>query len=651
MRTWKFNHIDFSTYPHYEGDDLGVFWSPEKTVVKIWAPTAHIVELRLYKNGESGEAFHKTNLQPAGNGVWSTILKGDYEGKFYTFRINDGAWLDEIPDSYARCVGVNGKRGMIFNPLKTNPKKWKKDKGPRIGSFTEAIIYETHIRDFTIAENSGIKNRGKYLGFTEEDTKTKNGFSTGLAHLKELGITHVHLLPVSDFYTVDEEKPNEKYNWGYDPQHFNSLEGSYSTNPYDGTVRISEFKKLVKTLHNNGIGVFIDVVYNHTYFAKESVFNQTVPGYFYRQKPDGSFSNASGCGNEIASERWMVRKYIVDSLKYWVQEFHIDGFRFDLMGIYDLETMKIIRTELDKTSPGILLYGEGWAADQSPMPEHLRAVKNNMPQLPGIAAFNDDFRDALKGNHGLKKSKGFVSGLELREEAVKFGVIAATSHPQIVYDYVETSKHPWAAEPDQCINYVSCHDNYTLWDKLKMSVSHPTDLQLRKMVKLAGALILTSQGVPFLHAGVEFCRTKNGDGNSYKSSDSVNQINWDRKELYSDVFQYFQKLVQLRKNHPAFRFTTAEQIRKHVNFCTQYKSGVVSYCIQGKEIGDSWEGIIMVFNAQQNPVAVPLPEGSFQMVANGNEISENGLDIFVTNEIIVEGISMMILVNSFKTEN
>lgn len=645
MRSWKFNHIDFSTYPFYEGDDLGVNWTPEKTVVKIWAPTAHIIELRLFKDGQESEAFHKTNLQPAGNGVWTTVLKGDYDGRFYTLKINDGNWLEENPDIYVRCVGVNGRRGMIFNPQKTNPENWKEDKGPRLNSFTEAIIYETHVRDFSIAENSGITNKGKYLGFTEENTKTKNGVATGLAHLIELGITHVHLLPVSDFYTVDEEKPLEKYNWGYDPQHFNVPEGSYSTNPYDGTVRIKEFKKLIKSLHDNGIGVFIDVVYNHTYFAKESGFNQTVPGYFYRQKHDGSFSNASGCGNEIASERSMVRKFIVDSLKYWTKEYHIDGFRFDLMGIYDMETMKVIRAELNKISPGLLLYGEGWAADHSPMPEHLRAIKNNIQNLPGIAAFNDDFRDALKGNHGLKKSKGFISGLELREEAVKFGVIAATNHPQIVYDYVETSKSPWAAEPDQCINYVSCHDNYTLWDKLKMSVSHPTDLQLRKMVKLAGALILTSQGVPFLHSGVEFCRTKNGDGNSYKSPDSVNQMDWDRKEQYSDVFQYLQKLIRLRKNHPAFRISTAEQIRKHVNFCTHYKLGVVSYCIQGKEVGDSWEKIIMIFNAQQNPLTIPLPEGNYQIVANGDEIIETGIGEFVSDEIKAEGISMTILRN------
>lgn len=644
MRNWKFNHIDFSTYPFYAGSDLGVFWSPEKSTVKIWSPTAQQVELRLYKDGVSGEYFHKTNLQPAGNGVWGTSLKGDYEGKFYTLRINDGDWLDEVPDIYARCVGLNGKRGMIYNPQKTNPENWNSDKGPELQSFTDAIIYETHVRDFSIAENSGIKNHGKFLGFTEENTKSKSGVATGISHLKELGITHVHLLPVSDFFTVNEDQPNERYNWGYDPEHFNALEGSYATNPFDGIVRMLEFKKLVKALHDNGIGVVLDVVYNHTYYAKESVFNQTVPGYFYRQKPDGSFANASGCGNEIASERSMVRKYITDSLKYWAAEYHIDGFRFDLMGIYDMDTMRTIRDELNQIKPGILLYGEGWAADQSPIPENLRAVKHNISQLPGIAAFNDDFRDALKGGHGDKKSKGFVSGLELREEAVKFGVIAATGHPQIVYDYVETSKHAWAAEPSQCINYVSCHDNYTLFDKLKMSVPKATDAELRKMVKLAGALILTSQGIPFLHAGIEFCRTKNGDGNSYKSPDSVNQLDWDRKEKYADVFEYYKKLIQLRKNHPAFRMRTSADISNHLNFCTQYQLGVVSYCIQGNEAGNLWKKIILVFNGKNQEAVTALPEGDFKIVAKGTEIDETGIGEPVADEVKVEGISMMILV-------
>ena len=646
MRNWKFNHIDFSTYPFYQGNDLGVFWSPEKTIVKIWAPTAHLIELRLYKDGQSGEHFHKTTLQPDGKGLWSTILKGDYEGKFYTLKINDGEWLEEVPDIYARCVGVNGKRGMIFNPKKTNPENWDSDKCIDLPCFTDAIIYETHVRDFSIAMNSGIKNKGKYLGFTEENTKTKNGASTGLSHLKELGITHVHLLPVSDFITIDEEHPAEKYNWGYDPQHYDAPEGWYATNPHDGTVRIKEIKKLVQSLHQNNIGVILDVVYNHTYFTKESVFNQTVPGYFYRQKRDGSFANASGCGNEIATERAMVRKYIVDSLKYWAAEFHIDGFRFDLMGIYDLETMQQIRDELNKIKPGFLLYGEGWAADQSPMPEERRAVKHNIAKLPGIAVFNDDFRDALKGGHGDKKSKGFVSGLELREEAVKFGIIGATSHPQIVYDYVASSRFPWAAEPTQCVNYVSCHDNYTLFDKLKMSAPKATDAELRRMVKLAGALILTSQGIPFLHAGVEFCRTKNGDGNSYKSPDSVNQIDWERKEKYADVFEYFRKLIQLRKNHPAFRLGSTEKISKNLNFCTQYQLGVVSYCIMAGEAGDSWKKIILHFNGRNSEAIVPLPEGTFKIVAQNGDIDENGLGEVVSDEIIVAPVSMTMLVQA-----
>jgi pullulanase len=308
MRSWKFNHIDFSTYPDYSGVDLGVTWSPEKTTIKIWAPTANRVELRLYKDGTNGEAYYKTNLQSKGEGIWSSILKGDYEGKFYTLRVNDGEWLAEIPDIYARCIGINGRRGMIFNPANTNPENWKNDKGPQFENFTDAVLYETHVRDFSIAENSGIENKGKYLGFTEGNTVSPQGVSTGLAHIKELGITHVHLLPVYNIFTIDEEKPLEKYNWGYDPLHYNALEGSYSQSPSDGATRIKEFKQLVKSLHDNGIGVILDVVYNHTYFAKKSVFNQTVPGYFNRQNEDGTFSNASGCGNELASERSMVPK-------------------------------------------------------------------------------------------------------------------------------------------------------------------------------------------------------------------------------------------------------------------------------------------------------------------------------------------------------
>lgn len=648
MRDWKFNHIDFSIYPSYKGDDLGVFWTPEKTTIKIWAPTAKMVEFRLYKDGLTGEAFHKTQLQATGDGTWSTVLMGDYEGRFYTFRINDGEWLAETPDMYARCVGVNGKRGIIFNPQKTNPENWQNDQGPELKKFTDAVIYETHVRDFSISESSGIQHKGKFLGFTEEKTKTPGGAATGLSHLKELGITHVHLLPVYDFYTVDEEKPLEKYNWGYDPLHYNAPEGSYATNPYDGTVRIKELKKLVQALHANGIGVVLDAVYNHTFFTKESVFNQTVPGYFYRQKKDGSFANASGCGNEVATERAMVRKFIVDSLKYWAKEFHVDGFRFDLMGIYDLETMKIIRDELDKIRPGMLLYGEGWTSGESPMPEEKRAVKRNSQKLPGVACFNDDLRDALKGNHGSKKTKGFVSGLELREESVKFGIVGAVHHPQIVYDYVESAKQPWATEPTQCVNYASCHDNYTLWDKLKASCPKAGDEEMRKMVKLAGAIVLTSQGIPFLHAGVEFCRTKGGNPNSYKSPDSVNQIDWTRKEKYNDVFTYFRNLVQLRKNHPAFRMPLASQIQNQIKFCTEYKIGVVSYCIYGREVGDPWEEILLIFNANRKETLIDLPEGNYRIAVKGDEFNADGHGEPVSGELKAEPVSMTILV---KTES
>ncbi|SHF41745.1 pullulanase [Mariniphaga anaerophila] len=642
MRDWKFNHIDFSTYPDYTGSDLGVFWTPEKTSVKIWAPTAKIVEFRLYKDGESGEAFYKTQLLANGDGTWSTVLTGDYEGKFYTLRINDGEWLDETPDIYARCVGVNGLRGMVFSPEKTNPDGWENDSQPKLTHFTNAVIYETHVRDFSVSESSGIQNKAKFLGMTEEGARSPEGLFTGLSHLKELGITHVHLLPVNDFFTVDEEKPSEKYNWGYDPLHYNSLEGSYATDPYNGAVRIKEFKKLVQALHSAEIGVVLDVVYNHTYFAKESVFNQSVPGYFYRQKPDGSFANASGCGNELATERFMVRKYIVDSLKYWAEEFHVDGFRFDLMGVCDLETMRAIRNEL----PGLLLYGEGWTADSSPMAEEFRAVKKNISKLPGIAAFNDDFRDALKGDHGSKKSKGFVSGLDLHEEAVKFGVAAAVHHPQIVYDYVESSHVAWAGQPAQCINYVACHDNYTLWDKLKLSCPKSSDEEMRKMVKLAGALLLTSQGIPFLHSGMEFCRTKGGHHNSYKSPDSVNQIDWSRKKEYYDVFEYFQKLIQLRKQHPAFRMTDTSRIQENLSFCTEYKIGTVSYCLNGDEVGDFWKNIVVLFNGSRKEVSHSLPDGKFRIMVNGDEFFEESQGEVVSKEVVLTPVSMTILVKT-----
>lgn len=643
MRNWRFNHIDFSTYPHYAGDDLGVFWTEKETLFRIWAPTAVMVELRLFSSGKGGKPIRTIRMECGVQGTWFHTEPGNLEGVFYTFKVNDGEWLHEVPGPYARAVGVNGHRGMIFNPSSSNPPGWESDHGPRLNHFCDWIIYEVHVRDFSISEDSGIKNKGRFQGFTETNTTSPSGKATGLSHLLELGITHVHLLPVSDFQTVDEEYPRLKYNWGYDPQNFNAPEGSYATDPYDGTVRIKELKQLVKTLHDHGIGVIMDVVYNHTWLTRGSVFNQTVPGYFYRQNPDGSFSNASGCGNEIASERSMVRKFIIDSLIYWIKEYHIDGFRFDLMGIYDMDTMRHIRFETERIDPSIFLYGEGWTAGPSPMPESRRAVKKNLTHLPGIAAFSDDMRDVLKGSQRLPSSVGFISGLGLREEAVKFGIAGATWHPQIVYSYVESSPEPWAGEPAQCINYVSCHDNYTLFDKLLISCPEADEDELRKMVKLAGAVILTSQGVPFLHAGIEFCRTKGGNSNSYKAGDSVNQIEWLRKSSFIEVTDYFRKLILLRKNHPVFRMDSADKIRRSLKFTDEYQIGVVSYHLDGNAAGDSWEEVIVLFNGNKESVVVKIPQKKYRLIARGNLIDEAGTEIIVSGKVEALPVSMTLL--------
>ena len=507
MRIWKFDGIDFSTFPYYEGDDLGVSYTKEKTIVRIWAPSAKEAELRIYEKSNGGQAIRIDQFLKAEKGTWTISLNGNLNGYYYTIRVNDGDWMNETPGVDARAVGINGHRGLIFNPEDTNPEGWIADKRIENSNPVDAIIYELHVRDFSVAPSSGIKNKGKFLAFTEQGTVSPMGLTTGVDHLKELGITHVHLLPVNDFSTVDENEPDQSYNWGYDPYNFNAPEGSYSTNP-DTTSRITELKMLVQSLHQAGIGVILDVVYNHTAFTTRSFFNQTVPGYYYRQKPDGTFSNASGCGNELATERTMVRKYILDSLHYWATEFHLDGFRIDLMGIYDLETMNLIRAKMDAISPAIIVYGEGWAADSSPLNEAYRAIKTNVSKLDRIAAFNDDFRDGIKGDNFNPRNKGFVSGQTIQEETIKFGITAACFHPQIVYGYVQHSKSPWAKEPWQCVNYASCHDNYTLYDKLVMSSPEASEEQLSRMVMMAGALVLTSQGIPFLHAGVEMARTK-----------------------------------------------------------------------------------------------------------------------------------------------
>ncbi len=644
MYSWKYNHIDFSFYPYYGGDDLGVYTTDRGIYVKIWAPIAERVDFFVYRQSTGGTPVRIDSLRREENGCWSLRLGGNFKGLYYTFRVKCGEWMNETPGVDARAVGTNGKRGLFFIPKETDPEGWENDQPVPLQSQVDAIIYEVHVRDFSIAANSGMINKGKFLAFTEKGTTGPGGLASGIDHLKELGITHVHLLPVADFHTIDEKSPGTGYNWGYDPLNYNAPEGSYSTNP-DTTARITELKQLVMALHQAGLGVVLDVVYNHTGYTRRSWFNQTVPGYYYRQNSDGSFSDATGCGNEVASERAMVRKYIIDSVCYWAREFHVDGFRFDLMGVLDIDTMNRIRTELDKLHPGMLLYGEGWTAAGSPMPEKYRAVKVNANRLDPIACFNDDFRDALKGNTFDDGEKGFVSGRTLSEEPVKFGVVAACYHPQIVYAYVGNGGFPWAGEPHQTVTYVSAHDNLTLFDKL--TISNPdTDLaSIKQMQKLAGALVLTSQGIAFLHAGVEFCRTKYGDHNSYQSPDSVNQLDWGRKQEFQDVFRYFQKLVHLRKNVPALRMRSSTEIRNYLRFSPIYQIGVVCYSIIDYPAETRWKTMQLIFNASVKTIPVDLVNrGKWTVIAREDEIDVNGLYEIEGDKAEVPPVSMMIVV-------
>ena len=507
----------YDGYPVYTGNNLGLTYSSSVSKFKIWSPPAEKANLVIYEQGEGGTAGSVIEMNKGDEGTWHTSIQGDQRGKFYVFRVQvNGELLNEVPDPYAKIVGVNGKRAMIEDLKKTNPAGWDKDKSPLLQNATDAIIYELHIRDASIAANSGIKNKGKFIGLAEKGTTNNDGLSTGLDHLKELGVTHIHLLPFFDYNSVDETKPDAKYNWGYDPLNYNAPEGSYSTNPYDGLTRIKELKQLIQTLHANGLNVVMDVVYNHTALTEKSYFNQLVPGYYYRQTTDGKFSNATACGNETASERAMMRKFMLESMKFWVQEYHVDGFRVDLMGVHDIVTMNLISKDLHKIKPGILLYGEGWTAGASPLPDSIRAIKKNAFKLDHIAVFSDDIRDGIKGSVFDHEDRGFVSGKQGMEESIKFGVVAACKHPQVNYNKVNYSKQPYAAEPYNTISYCECHDNHVLWDKLAISTKNITEAERKQMHKLALAIVLTSQGISFLHAGTEFLRTKKGNENHHR---------------------------------------------------------------------------------------------------------------------------------------
>lgn len=604
----KTQKIDFSSYPVYNGDDLGLIYTPSESVFKIWSPTASGAELIMYDSGIEGTQTGRYTMKEQDSGVWAVTVRGDQKGKFYAFRVQiNKKWSNEVPDPYAKIVGVNGKRAMVADLKSSNPAGWENDQSPVFKNETDAIIYELHVRDASISSNSGIQHKGKFLGLTETGTKNTNGLSTGIDHIKELGITHVHLLPSFDYYSIDETKSGPAYNWGYDPLNYNVPEGSYATDPYNGLIRIREFKQLVKTFHENGLRVVMDVVYNHTALTENSNFNQLVPGYYYRQNKDGGFSNATACGNETASERPMFRKFMLESMKYWVKEYHIDGFRVDLMGVHDIETMNLISKELHGLKPGILIYGEGWTAGQSPLADSVRAIKANAWKLDKIAVFSDDIRDGIKGSVFEHAEKGFASGRAEMEESIKFGITAACKHPQVDYSKVNYSKNPYAAEPSQVISYCSCHDNHTLWDKLVLSTPYVDDLVRMDMHKLALSIVLTSQGIAFLHAGTEFLRSKKGVENSFESPDSINAIDWDLKSKNKDVFEYVKGLIKLRKEHPAFRMTKQEEIAAGIIFRSNLPEGLLSFTIDGKLSGDSWKTIQVFFNGsgKQQPIIIP----------------------------------------------
>jgi pullulanase len=644
MRDWKFKDSDFGNFPVYKGGDLGITWSPEKTRVKIWAPTAKRIFFRLYKLGQGGEAIKEFPMLPDNDGTWIYEIKENLEDFFYTIQVRDSeGWLKEGPDIYAKATGVNGIRGMIIDPQKTNPPKWESDIRHTVVNPTDMVIYEVHIRDFSMSPSSGIKNKGKYLGFTEKGTKLPGGETTGIDHLKELGITHVHLLPVADFYTVDELNPNAQYNWGYDPLNYNTPEGWYSTNPTDCKVRIRELKMAIMSLHNNGMGVILDVVYNHTGLIFESYFNQTVPGYFYRFNKNGKFSDASGCGTELATEREMVRNYIIESLVYWAEEYHIDGFRFDLMGLIDIETMAQIRAKMDTIDRKIFLYGEGWSAGESPFPEKLRAVKSNTLQLDRIASFCDDMRNGLKGSPFEKNNAGFISGITLREEQLKFAIIGAIQHDQIIYDYVVTSKQAWANNPSQCVNYISCHDNYTLFDKLQYSCPEASPETIERMARLGLGVVLTSQGVPFLFAGDEMLRSKGGHPDSYRSPDLINQIDWSAKTHHAELLKFVRNCIELRRQHPAFRIPDGDTVRSNLRFFGKYIPGVIAYELCDHANGDRWRRILVLLNGNNYSVEYEIPMENWLIVAQNSEVMPNGAGYTKTSRVRLHPIAMMIL--------
>ncbi len=634
----------------YSGDDLGAVYTKECTTFKVWSPTASEVVLNLYSKGsddeEGAEKLDSRNMSyDDENGIWSITVTGDLKNIYYTYSVTNDEQTREVVDIYAKAVGVNGNRGMVVDLSDTDPENWENDRNVFVEHQTEAIVWEVHVRDFSENPNSGIseENRGKYLAFTEKNTTLPDNpkIPTGISYIRQLGVTHVQINPMFDYATVDETKAGgEEYNWGYDPKNYNVPEGCYSRNPYDGNVRINEVKQMVQSLHSEGLGVIMDVVYNHTYKSKNSFFNMTVPKYYYRFNEDGSWMAHSFCGNDTASERAMYRKFIVDSVYYWAKEYHLDGFRFDIMSLHDLETMRKVREKLDTLDRRIIIFGEAW--DMGEVSGIEFATQKNITKLDRIGAFNDGIRDSIKGSVFEIDETGFAQG-NGRAEEVKNGILGATNE--------------WADTPADTVTFISCHDNMTLYDKLVATVIGKEDTSLYRkrhekvleMNKLASAIAFTSQGMAFILAGEEMARSKDGEHNSYKSSPELNRIDWDNLVNYGDLVAYYQGLIQLRKNFAPFTDNTRTSI-KNMQIFSNTDENTIGFLMDNALNDTQWKKVLCLFNGDtEKAVEFELGDETLNtqwvVVVNGEKAGVESLGVIDNARIVVPRTSAMVLVD------
>ena len=607
----------------YVGDDLGDTYTTEATTFRVWTPTASDVQVLLY-DSEMGVLTRQVALQRGEQGTWYVRVQGDFANWYYLYLLTIHGVTQTAVDPYAKALAVNGIRGMIANLAATNPDGWEADTYKTLANPVDAVVYEVHVRDFSICKNSGMSNKGRYLAFTERETKGPDAVVTGVDSLTQLGISHVQLLPVEEFASVDENAPDQ-YNWGYDPRNYNVPEGAYATTPH-GVVRVTEFKQLVQSLHKANIGVIMDVVYNHTYATFESDFNKLVPHYYYRTDYSGNYTNGSGVGNELATERPMVQKFVCDSLKYWMQQYHVDGFRFDLMALIGVSTMKKASTDLHALNPNVLLYGEPWTGAGSALPAAELVTKGQQKGL-GFGAFNDDMRNALIGSMFDAHNQGFPTGATGQVDLIKASVMGSIDH--------------FTAAPGETVNYATSHDNYTLWDKIAISNGGDPEYDRILMQELIMAIVFTAQGQPFIQGGDEFLRTKNGNDNSYNAGDAVNQFDWERKTQHHNVFDYYAGLIHLRNNHPAFRLRSADDIRKHLTFLGS-PDNTVAFQLAEHANGDAWAGIVVIYNPTKASVVVSLPEGSWTIVGTQGHVGESSLGQ-AAGTIVVPGITCEIL--------